>query len=73
MEIDFREIDPKLRYKLLISTVIPRPIALVSTRGPEGIDNVAPFSFFRSSSSEPDLSLGEGIGDLSLGEGIGDL
>ena len=55
MEIDFREIDPKLRYKLLISTVIPRPIALVSTRGPEGIDNLAPFSFFNVFGEDPPL------------------
>ena len=34
------------RYKLLISLVIPRPIALVTTLGPTGIVNAAPFSFF---------------------------
>ncbi|MBM09092.1 MAG: nitrilotriacetate monooxygenase [Magnetovibrio sp.] len=55
MEIDFREIDPKLRYKLLISTVIPRPIALVSTRGSEGTDNIAPFSFFNVFGEDPPL------------------
>ena len=34
------------RYKLLISLVIPRPIALVTTLGPTGVVNAAPFSFF---------------------------
>ena len=34
------------RYKLLISLVIPRPIALVTTVGPTGVVNAAPFSFF---------------------------
>ena len=34
------------RYKLLIGLVIPRPIALVTTLGPTGVVNAAPFSFF---------------------------
>lgn len=55
MEIDFREIEPQLRYKLLTATVIPRPIALVSTRGPEGIDNAAPFSFFNVFGEDPPI------------------
>ena len=43
------------RYKLLISLVIPRPIALVTTLGPTGIVNAAPFSFFNIFSEEPPL------------------
>jgi len=43
------------RYKLLISLVIPRPIALVTTLGPTGIVNAAPFSFFNVFSEEPPL------------------
>ena len=35
------------RYKLLIGSVVPRPIALlVSTLSSEGEPNLAPFSFF---------------------------
>ncbi len=41
------------RYKLLISLVIPRPIALVTTLGPTGIVNAAPFSFFNIFSESP--------------------
>ena len=33
-------------YKILCSLVVPRPIALVSTLGPGGVVNAAPFSFF---------------------------
>lgn len=55
MEVDFGEIEPRLRYKLLTATVIPRPIALVSTRSPEGIDNAAPFSFFNVFGENPPL------------------
>jgi flavin reductase (DIM6/NTAB) family NADH-FMN oxidoreductase RutF len=43
------------RYKLLISLVIPRPIALVTTLGPTGIVNAAPFSFFNLFSESPPL------------------
>ena len=40
-------------YKLLIGSVVPRPIAFVSTVNPEGAFNVAPFSFFTVASSNP--------------------
>jgi len=40
-------------YKLLIGSVIPRPIAFVSTINAEGAFNVAPFSFFTVASSNP--------------------
>jgi flavin reductase (DIM6/NTAB) family NADH-FMN oxidoreductase RutF len=40
-------------YKLLIGSVVPRPIAFVSTLNPEGAFNVAPFSFFTVASSNP--------------------
>ncbi|MDP2949082.1 MAG: flavin reductase family protein [Chloroflexota bacterium] len=40
-------------YQLLSDAVVPRPIALVSTIGPEGIPNVAPFSFFNAVCSSP--------------------
>ena len=40
-------------YKLLIGTVVPRPIAFVSTRSPEGVLNLAPFSFFNVICANP--------------------
>jgi flavin reductase (DIM6/NTAB) family NADH-FMN oxidoreductase RutF len=45
------------RYKLLISLVIPRPIALVTTLGPTGIVNAAPFSFFNLFSESPPIAV----------------
>ena len=45
------------RYKLLISLVIPRPIALVTTVGPTGVVNAAPFSFFNIFSEAPPLAV----------------
>jgi flavin reductase (DIM6/NTAB) family NADH-FMN oxidoreductase RutF len=40
-------------YKLLIGTVIPRPIAFVTTVDAEGRANAAPFSFFNCLSADP--------------------
>ena len=40
-------------YPLLNSVVVPRPIAWVSTRSAEGVDNLAPHSFFTISSVTP--------------------
>lgn len=40
-------------YPLLNSVVVPRPIAWVSTRSAEGVDNLAPHSFFTISSVVP--------------------
>src|SRR5947209_2654849 len=45
------------RYKLLIGLVIPRPIALVTTLGPTGVVNAAPFSFFNMFSESPPLAV----------------
>src|SRR6266436_2715381 len=43
---DFRTLSARERYKLMIGTVVPRPIALVTTVDPNGRINAAPFSFF---------------------------
>lgn len=40
-------------YKLMIGTIVPRPIAFVSTVSPEGVLNLAPFSFFTAVCPDP--------------------
>jgi flavin reductase (DIM6/NTAB) family NADH-FMN oxidoreductase RutF len=40
-------------YKLMIGTIVPRPIALVSSIDAKGIRNLAPFSYFTACSSNP--------------------
>lgn len=40
-------------YKLLVGTVIPRPIAFVSSIDENGVRNLAPFSFFTVASANP--------------------
>ncbi len=57
MLIDFEKITPHERYKLLTAAVVPRPIALVSTLGPDGTVNAAPFSFFNVFSEDPALAV----------------
>lgn len=51
--VDPDKIDVAAVYKLLISAIVPRPIALVSTCNKEGQGNLAPFSFFNGISSNP--------------------
>jgi flavin reductase (DIM6/NTAB) family NADH-FMN oxidoreductase RutF len=40
-------------YKLMTGIIVPRPVALVSTIDPDGIANLAPFSFFAGVGSAP--------------------
>ncbi len=40
-------------YKFLIGAILPRPIAVVSTRNENGTNNLAPFSFFNGFSAKP--------------------
>jgi flavin reductase (DIM6/NTAB) family NADH-FMN oxidoreductase RutF len=53
MELDPRTMRQESTYKLLIGCVVPRPIAWVSTVGPDGVNNLAPFSFFMGVCQEP--------------------
>ncbi|MHC5224938.1 flavin reductase family protein [Ignatzschineria sp. LJL83] len=53
MQYDFRDISPDLIYKLMASTIVPRPIAWITTKSKTGVVNAAPFSFFNMMGSEP--------------------
>ncbi len=53
MIVDPKEAGWLNTYKLLIGAIVPRPIAFVSTLSPEGIPNLAPFSFFTGVSANP--------------------
>ncbi|WKX73867.1 flavin reductase family protein [Streptomyces sp. XD-27] len=55
MRIDFdpEQCDRHAFYRLLTATVVPRPIAWVSTVSADGTDNLAPHSFFTISSVAP--------------------
>ncbi|MES3000865.1 MAG: flavin reductase family protein [Pseudomonadota bacterium] len=55
MEIHLAAITDRERSKVLTGLVVPRPIAFVSTRSPEGRFNAAPFSFFNLMSVSPPI------------------
>ena len=55
MHFDFETLPPRERYKLLTETVVPRPIALVTTLAGDGAVNAAPISFFNVFSEDPAL------------------
>lgn len=54
------------RYKILVSTVTPRPIAWVTTLGANGVVNAAPYSFFNAMGDDPPVLV---LGLLKDGDG----
>jgi flavin reductase (DIM6/NTAB) family NADH-FMN oxidoreductase RutF len=54
-EVDFEEISSYQRYKLMASLIVPRPIALVTTVGANGVVNAAPFSMFNMIGEDPPI------------------
>lgn len=57
MEYTAAELAPRDRYKILTAFVLPRPIAWVTTLGPTGVVNAAPFSFFNVFGEDPPLMM----------------
>ena len=55
MEINFSEIAPVDRYRLMIQSIVPRPIAWTLTENENGSYNLAPFSYFNAIHSHPPL------------------
>jgi len=53
MELDPASLTRSQRYRWLVSLIVPRPIAFVSTRAADGSLNLAPFSFFMGVSADP--------------------
>lgn len=53
MQFTTQDTDPSVLYKLLTGTIIPRPIGWISTVDANGINNLAPFSYFNMVSSDP--------------------
>jgi flavin reductase (DIM6/NTAB) family NADH-FMN oxidoreductase RutF len=51
--IDPKKVSYKERYKLMVGSVVPRPIAFVSTVSADGQPNLAPFSYFTAITSDP--------------------
>ena len=53
MIFDPNEIPFQETHKLMIGSIVPRPIAFVSTQSKDGKNNVAPFSYFNGVCSKP--------------------
>lgn len=53
MQLNTQETDEKTLYKVLTGLIIPKPIGWISTVDAQGINNLAPFSYFNMVSSNP--------------------
>ncbi|MGY9046798.1 flavin reductase [Puniceibacterium antarcticum] len=54
-ELDFSTLSPRDAYKVMIGTIVPRPIAWVTTVSADGVVNAAPYSFFNCLSADPPI------------------
>ena len=70
MFFDFSRMEARDAYKLLASSVVPRPIALISSLDDQGVINAAPYSFFNAIGSDPALVV-VGISDARTGKDTG--
>jgi flavin reductase (DIM6/NTAB) family NADH-FMN oxidoreductase RutF len=55
MIVDPNTLSASAVYRFMISVVVPRPIAFVSTFSPNGRFNIAPFSYFNAITNRPPL------------------
>lgn len=55
MIIEFETLRHRDRYAWMIASIVPRPIAFVSTISSDGIVNLAPFSYFNGVSASPPI------------------
>jgi flavin reductase (DIM6/NTAB) family NADH-FMN oxidoreductase RutF len=55
MQFDFDALPAERRYNILTSTIVPRPIAWVTTMSADGIVNAAPYSFFNVMGIDPPI------------------
>ena len=67
MLFDFADLAANARYKLLTSTITPRPIAWVVSQDRNGAINAAPFSCFNAFAGDPPV-VGIGIGSHKPGQ-----
>jgi len=55
VDFDPGKLDARAFYRLLNAIVIPRPIAWISTCSADGVDNLAPHSFFTVACTDPPI------------------
>ena len=57
MQFDIDGMAPIDRYELLLGTIVPRPIALITSLGPNGAVNAAPYSLFNVMGHDPAVAM----------------
>jgi flavin reductase (DIM6/NTAB) family NADH-FMN oxidoreductase RutF len=57
MQFDIDKMAAADRYELLLGTVVPRPIALVTTISSDGAINAAPYSLFNVMGHDPAVAM----------------
>lgn len=68
MQFDMAAMDLGQRYKLMNSTITPRPIAWICTESADGLVNVAPYSFFNACGVDPPLVMLGLLHDFRTGQ-----
>lgn len=53
MQFDPNDLEHSAVYKLMTGTIIPRPIGWISTIDANGVNNLAPFSYFNAVGEDP--------------------
>lgn len=53
MQFDMNRLSGQERYKILAASIVPRPIAWITSLSAEGVRNAAPFSFFNMMGNNP--------------------
>src|ERR1017187_9111747 len=57
MQFDVDGMAPMDRYELLLGSIVPRPIALITTIGSDGRVNAAPYSLFNVMGHDPAVAM----------------
>jgi flavin reductase (DIM6/NTAB) family NADH-FMN oxidoreductase RutF len=71
VQFDPQVIDSAAMYMLLIGSVVPRPIAWVSSVDADGVRNLAPFSYFMAITHDPPtIAFSSGPRGADVGGGI---
>jgi flavin reductase (DIM6/NTAB) family NADH-FMN oxidoreductase RutF len=55
MQLDPDTLDRAAAYRLMISAIVPRPVAWIGSVRADGTDNLAPFSYFMGVASAPPM------------------
>ena len=55
MHIDLASLSPASVYATMTQTIVPRPVAWITSRSESGVLNLAPYSYFNAMASDPPL------------------